>query len=143
MHGVYYGGGDEAGGVRETPKVLKRMREAGKPVLPHWGGRKISWSRQNASEGDRKGRATEKETAENIENAGKSGIIIVDKQLGHKVEKHMKRWKMNVSSAKDKGRKVYKIWMLTRNSLLVSGNGQRNKTVLLLSKGATAEKVTI
>lgn len=44
--------------------------------------------------------------AETVENTGKSGIIISDKQLGHKAGRHMQEWGLNPSSAEDRAKFV-------------------------------------
>ena len=54
--------------------------------------------------------------AETLENTGKSGIIIGDKQFGHKAGKHMKEFGLNAASADDRAEFVKIIMDIVDNA---------------------------
>lgn len=71
--------------------------------------------------------------AQTVENIGKSGIIISDKQLGHKAGKHMNEWGLNVSSAEDRARFIE----ITKN---IRANAQEVRRVQWLHDPETGRR---
>ena len=71
--------------------------------------------------------------AESVENTGKSGIIISDKQLGHKAGKHMNEWGLNVSSAEDRAKFIE----ITKN---IRANAQEVRRVQWLHDPETGRR---
>lgn len=73
------------------------------------------------------------EAAQTVENTGKSGIIISDKQLGHKAGKHMNEWGLNVLSAEDRAKFIE----ITKN---IRANAQEVRRVQWLHDPETGRR---
>ena len=108
MHQVEYWQGRIRKHIKDNPELPRRYdREGGKVVLSELARTKTE--RKTAPKAPRdaswKRLITTPEQASaigNLQNAVKSGMIITDKQLGHKAGKHMAEWNLDPSNPEDR-----------------------------------------